>query len=199
MVKKIIKYFIDVCILNKRLGICAQKKFLSFGEGSYIATPLLISHPEKISLGRNVSISKNIRMELYKDDTGNFPKIIIGDGCDIVYNVTILAAANVTIGKNVLIASNVLITSESHGINPELPEKYIDQELIATSITINDNVWIGEKSIILPGVTIGKGSVVGAGSVVTKNVPAYSIAVGNPAKVIKVYDFAQHEWKRTTQ
>ena len=63
-------------------------------------------------------------------------------------------------------------------------------------ITVGDNCWIGEKTTILPGVNIGKGCVIGAMSVVTKDIPDYSIAAGNPARVIKRYDFEAHEWKK---
>ncbi|MBL4677498.1 MAG: hypothetical protein JKY70_15040 [Mucilaginibacter sp.] len=62
-------------------------------------------------------------------------------------------------------------------------------------VIIEDNVWIGETVSVLPGVTIGKGSIIGASAVVTKNIPPYSIAVGNPAKVIKTYNFESNSWE----
>ena len=93
-----------------------------------------------------------------------------------------------------MIASNVLISSENHGINPELNIPYMRQNLTSNSVSIGDGCWIGEKVIILPGVDIGKKSIVGAGAVVTKSIPDYSIAVGNPARVIKRYDFTKNSW-----
>jgi acetyltransferase-like isoleucine patch superfamily enzyme len=63
-------------------------------------------------------------------------------------------------------------------------------------ITIEDECWIGANAVITAGVTIGKHSVIAAGSVVTKSIPAYSVAVGNPAKVIKCYDFERQQWIR---
>ena len=124
----------------------------------------------------------------------NVPEIIIGDGCNIGQRFSILAGGKVHIGNGVLIASDVLITSENHSIDPEAGALYMDQPLICKDVIIKNGCWIGEKVVIMPGVVIGEKSVIGAGSVVTKNIPDYSIAVGNPAKVIKQYDFENHKW-----
>jgi len=105
-----------------------------------------------------------------------------------------LGGGKIDIGTNVLIASHVLITSENHSIDPECNIEYMNQPLLCSDVKIEDGCWIGEKVCILPGVTIGKKSVIGAGSVVTKNIPAYCIAVGNPARIIKKYDFDSHKW-----
>jgi lipopolysaccharide O-acetyltransferase len=67
---------------------------------------------------------------------------------------------------------------------------------LVSPVVIDDNVWIGEGVVILPGITIGKGAIVGANSVVTKNVSAYTIVVGAPAKVIKKYNFNTKHWER---
>ena len=88
-----------------------------------------------------------------------------------------------------------MISSENHGVDPDL--EYVDQPLISKPVTIGDGCWIGEKVCILPGVTIGKKCIVGAGSVVTKSIPNFSMAVGNPAKIIKHYDFDKHKWEKT--
>ncbi|MDD6808354.1 MAG: sugar O-acetyltransferase [Oscillospiraceae bacterium] len=100
----------------------------------------------------------------------------INTGC------TILDTNTVSIGNNVLIAPNVSIFTAGHPIDPEIRKTSYEYAL---PITIEDNVWIGGNSIILPGVTIGKNSVIGAGSVVTKDIPENVIAVGNPCKVIR--------------
>ena len=73
----------------------------------------------------------------------------------------------------------------------------IDEQGESTQpVTIEDDVWVGANSVILPGVTLGKHCVVAAGSVVSRSIPAYSICAGCPAKVIKSYDFATKEWKK---
>lgn len=72
----------------------------------------------------------------------------------------------------------------------------MNQKLVGKEVRIKSGCWIGEKCILLQGVTIGKKSIIGAGSVVTKDIPDYSIAVGNPARVIKRYNFESHNWER---
>ena len=95
-----------------------------------------------------------------------------------------------------LIASNVLISSENHGTDPESDIPYSGQPLLSAPVFIGEGCWIGERVMILPGVTIGKKCIIGAASVVTKDVPDYCIALGSPAKVVKKYNFETHEWER---
>lgn len=71
----------------------------------------------------------------------------------------------------------------------------MDQKLSCKNVIIDDGCWIGEKVCILPGVRIGKKSIIGAGAIVTKSIPDYSIAVGNPARVIKYYNFDKKRWE----
>lgn len=97
--------------------------------------------------------------------------------CSLNKNATLICRNKITIGNNVLIAQNVVIRdSDGHPINGKIGTK---------PILISDNVWIATNAIILKGVTIGEGSVVGAGAVVTHDVPPHTIVAGNPAKVIK--------------
>ena len=89
-----------------------------------------------------------------------------------------------TIGDNVMMGPDVVILTHTHNIDtPTLP--MIEQGMRTDPVTIGNDVWIGMRSIIMPGVNIGDGSVIGAGAVVTKDVPAYAIVGGVPAKVIK--------------
>lgn len=171
------------------------KHFESFGIGSSIQYPFNISHPERINIGSGVTILSNVRMQIYPELTGLDSRISIGDGSYIVYNNSFLAGGNITIGKQVLMASNILITSENHGMDPMLETPYMDQKLICKDVNIGDGVWIGQGAMILPGVTIGEKSIIAAGAVVTKSIPAYCIAGGVPAKVIKRYNFERHCWE----
>lgn len=98
------------------------------------------------------------------------------------FNLTILDEALVTIGDDCFIGPNVSIYTPCHSTDPT--ERNTRQEW-AKPVTIGDNCWIGGSVTILPGVTIGDNVTIGAGSVVIKNIPSNSIAVGNPAKVIK--------------
>ncbi len=122
------------------------------------------------------------------------PSCVIGNSCSIGNRFSVLTADKVIIKDNNLIASDVLIAAENHGTNPEGTASYAQTKLSSKSVVVEEGCWIGEKVIILPGVTIGKRSIIGAGSVVTKTIPPFSIAVGNPAKVIKKYNFKKHCW-----
>jgi putative colanic acid biosynthesis acetyltransferase WcaF len=103
----------------------------------------------------------------------------LGDFVCIGPNVEIYNKASVTIGNNVVISQDSYLCTASHDISSPT------MMLITKPIVIGDNVWIGAKANILPGVTIGEGAVVGACAVVAKDVPAWSVVIGNPAKVIK--------------
>ena len=88
----------------------------------------------------------------------------------------------ITFGDNVMAGPNVTFTTATHPTDPTLRLKGVEY---AAPITVGNNVWFGSNIVVLPGVNIGDGAVIGAGSVVTKNVPAYTVVVGNPAKVLK--------------
>ena len=117
--------------------------------------------------------------------------ITIGENTFINFNCTLLDCNKITIGNNVLIGPNVQIYTASHPINSKERINECNKDGIApyktfaTPVSIGDNVWIGGNVCILPGVTIGYNSVIGAGSVVTKSIPENVVAVGNPCKVIK--------------
>lgn len=106
----------------------------------------------------------------------------IGNGFYSNFNLTVVDDADIYIGDNVMIAPNVVIATGTHPICPELREKVYQYNL---PVHIGNCVWIGAGAIIMPGVTIGDGSVIGAGSVVTKDIPAGVVAVGNPCKVLR--------------
>ncbi|OWZ15583.1 Maltose O-acetyltransferase [Phytophthora megakarya] len=108
--------------------------------------------------------------------------IRMGDKCYINFNCAMLDVCKITIGNRVMLGPNVQLYTASHPLNPELRASGV---MSGKSITLEDNVWIGGNSVVLPGVRIGNGAVIGAGSVVTKDVPPMCVYAGNPAKFIK--------------
>lgn len=108
--------------------------------------------------------------------------IFIGENFYTNHNVTILDGAKVTFGDNVFIAPNCVFSTAGHAIDSEQRSQGLE---IALPITVGDNVWIGTNVSVLPGVTIGNNTIIGAGSVVNKDIPAGVIAVGNPCKVLR--------------
>jgi lipopolysaccharide O-acetyltransferase len=158
----------------------------------------MISNPQYIELQNNVKIKDNYRIECYHNYAGASlnPKLKIGNNVIIGYNFSCLVANHIEIGNDTILASDILITSENHGMNPESVDPYYKQPLSTGPVKIGNGVWIGEKVTILPGVTIGDKSIIAAGSIISKDIPPYSIAGGGPAKVLKVYNFESHCWER---
>jgi lipopolysaccharide O-acetyltransferase len=129
---------------------------------------------------------------------------LIHIGSDVSMNdyVHIGAVESVSIGDRVLIASKVFISDHDHGSygkdgihsDPRVaPRK---RQLWAAAVAIEDDVWLGEFVSVLAGVRIGKGSIIGTMSTVTRDIPPYSIAVGSPARVIKQFNFSNRMWER---
>jgi len=128
-------------------------------------------------MGKKVRIHANVHIEVPQ-------KIEIGDFSGININSWISGGGGLTIGKYVLMGPNVIIHSANHNFS-RIDIPIMKQGHTFKKVEIGDDVWIGAGSIILPGVTIRKGCVVAAGSVVTKSFPEYSVIAGVPAKIIK--------------
>ena len=123
---------------------------------------------KNLSIGRKCKIHKNVS---------------IGNNSGVGYECEI--SNGVTIGNDVMMGPNVLIYTQNHNTNKtDIPMRTQGMAQIKP-VTIEDDVWLGARVCILPGVTIGKGSVIGACAVVARDIPPYSVAVGNPAKIIK--------------
>ena len=139
--------------------------------------PIFIKMPRSWSKRKIVKIYRDVRIT----EPNNFE---IGEGSSVNAGSVFLSAGKISIGKNVLIAPKCVFASHQHTfLRKDIP--IYDQPLDKSSIIINDNVWIGASCILLPSVEIGKGVIIGAGSVVTKNIPEMEIWAGNPAKKIK--------------
>lgn len=128
----------------------------------------------------------------------DFCTINNGVGDVIIGNGTLIGMGNViigpiTIGSNVILAQNIVASGLNHEYkNIDIP--ICRQNVTTSQIIIEDECWIAANAVITAGVTIGKHSVVAAGAVVTKNIPPFSVAAGNPARVIKQYDPVVKEW-----
>lgn len=160
--------------------------------GHSVIKPInLLRGGKYVSIGDRVVIEKGITLTAFDhhNDQVFSPSIIIGDGCCIGENNHITACGTIKFGKNVLTGKNVLITDNSHGILTNRDDLEIAPQKrdlkIKGPIIIGDNVWIGSKVTILSGVNIGRGSVIAANSVVTKDIPSYTIVAGCPARIIK--------------
>ncbi len=108
--------------------------------------------------------------------------ITLGENFYSNYNLILLDGAKITFGDNVFIAPNCVFTTAAHPIDTQQRNQGLE---IALPITVGDNVWFGANVTVLPGVTIGSDTVIGAGSVVTKYIPSGVVAVGNPCRVLR--------------
>lgn len=170
-----------------------------FQKARLIRIPFDIRNKKYIEIGDSLTTGFGCRIEAYPQKNDSNKVLQFGRNVEINDYVHIAAGEKIIIGNNVLIASKVFISDINHGnytgINPDSPLSAPNSRKLSTNpIIIKDNVWIGEGVCIMAGVTIGVGCVIGASSVVTKNIPDYSIAVGTPAKVIKQFDFVKEEW-----
>ena len=171
------------------------RSFSAFGRGSTLARPCWIRGARSIAIAERVTIWTGARLNAINAEEGR-EIISIGAGTALHPNAHVAAARRVRIGRDVLIASNCFITDHDHDwLDPSDPPR-TNARIIVTPTTIEDRVWIGERVSILRGVTVGASSVVGAGSVVTSDIPPYSVAVGAPARVIRRWDPDLGAWIR---
>ena len=168
------------------------------GANFSIGKNIVMNNPQCIFLGDKVGIGANTYfgpVTSYMGVAYN-PKIIIGDGTWVGKNCSFAAINRVEIGKNVLFAGHVHITDHSHGYEDITKPMNVQRLISKGPVIIEDDCWLGFSCEILSGVHIGKHCVVAARAVVTKDVPAYSIVAGNPARVIKKYDMESKKWVR---
>ena len=150
-----------------------------------------------VSIGKGDCFMRGSEVESWNEyGVPLHPQVILGDEVRIGIRVILQIGDCLTIGSNTALAPECFITTINHGMMPDEKSNYLSQPLETKPVTIGRNCWIGARVIILPGVTIGNFSIIGAGSVVTKDIPEYSIAVGNPAHVIKKWDPDSKAWVR---
>ena len=139
-----------------------KEMFAEIGEGCYIEPPLHANWA-----GAHVHFGSNVYAN---------------------FNLTLVDDTDIYVGDKVMFAPNVTVATAGHPINPELRYQAMQYNI---PVHIGNNVWIGANAVVLPGVTIGDNSVIGAGSVVTKDIPANVVAVGNPCRVIR--EIGEHD------
>ena len=176
------------------------RTMLVFKDARIIRFPIDIRGKKYIKVSKGFTTGVGCRIEAYPEN--NKKTLFFGENFQMNDHVHITARESVKIGNNVLLASKIYISDCSHGSysgdeNDSHPESIPhERPLFSKPVVIEDNVWLGEFVSVLTGVTIGKGSIIGANSVVSKNIPANVIAVGSPAKPIKKFNFATNNWEK---
>jgi carbonic anhydrase/acetyltransferase-like protein (isoleucine patch superfamily) len=177
-------------------AIFYKSSFKHMGKGSLIINPMLITNSHHIEIGDSVFIRSGARIETYVTNMCKTPELIIGDNTNIEQNVHIICHHKVHIGSNVSITGNCAIVDTTHpyeDVNDpmKIGARILDDDAF---VEIGNGCFIGFGSMILPNVKIGEYVIIGANSVVTKDIPSYCVAMGNPAKVVKTYDADNKCW-----
>lgn len=167
---------------NALFSRSVARSFLAFGSGSIVEMPVLVHGAERISIGRDVLIGS----DSWLHTRGSEALLEVGDGTRISGHCVLSAVEHVRLGRAVLLGRNVYIADHNHGTSAERVPILAQELEQIRPVVIEDGAWLGQNSVILPGVTVGAGAVVGANAVVLEDVPARSVAVGVPARVVRV-------------
>jgi acetyltransferase-like isoleucine patch superfamily enzyme len=196
--------FVFLCELSRRCGVLFRRIVLKgrFAPGLVLGPRCHIRGLKHIRVGVNFQAAEGLWLEAITDYAGEKydPQLTIGNDVAVSRWSHIAAAYRVEIGDGVLIGSRVIITDHNHGqydgssVTPQIPP--IVRSLSGKKVKIERNVWLGDGVVVAPGSEICEGAVIGANSVVTGMIPAFTIAVGAPARPVKRYDFDLKEWVR---
>lgn len=162
-----------------------RRRLLAKNPGLSLGRNVEIRSPDRLTLGRNVVIDRNVLLHCggmaWCNNGGG---IKLGDEVFIGPNCVLFGAGGITLGAKSMLSPGVVVASHGHRSDlPETPMRDLPSEF--RPVIIEENVWVGSNATILPGVTIGGGSVIGAGAVVTKDIPPRSLALGVPAQLIR--------------
>ena len=194
--KRLLK-FIYTRLLHPRLFLFNKR----IGKGVFVGKRAFVNNRKYLTIGERVRIGNDFEARFYDEfaDRKYKPQLIIEDDCYIGNRFKVLSNDKVVLKKHALLASDIMITTENHGMDVKSGVKYGLQPLSNRPVELGEYCWIGEKVVILPGVTIGKWAVVAAGAIVTRSVEPYTVVAGNPARPIKKYDFEKECWVKVEQ
>ncbi len=160
-------------------GTFCREDFARIGSHVVFEEGVRVFHPEQIEIGENVYIGHGAILKGYYKN-----RMVIGDHAWVGQSCFLHSAGGIQIGRAVGLGPGVAILTSVH-TEGDVSQPVISNDLTFGEVVVGNGSDIGVNAIILPGITIGEGCIIGAGSVVTKDVPAYSVAAGNPARVIR--------------
>jgi acetyltransferase-like isoleucine patch superfamily enzyme len=163
----------------------ARGGFRSFGSKSHLSLPVTLHRPDLIAVGAGVYFGPGCWLQALPRDDDRRALVEVGDRCSFAGYDVLSAAHRIVVEPAVLFARNVYVSDHVHAFaDPSRPIQ--DQGLAKVAeVVIEEGAWLGQNVVVCPGVRIGRGAVVGAGSVVNQDVPARTLAVGAPARVVK--------------
>lgn len=171
---------------SKLFSVLISGAFCSFGRKTVLMCPIRLEGAGRIAIGDHVFIGPGSWLQTLPDIPSNTVGISIGKGTRVAGSCVISAVRSVTIEENVLLARNVYISDHIHKYTEAgVPIMYQGVEKIEP-VHIKRGAWLGQNVVVCPGATVGQGAVVGANSVVLHDVPDFSVAVGAPARVVRM-------------
>jgi acetyltransferase-like isoleucine patch superfamily enzyme len=198
------KYFARLFLFSYRASVRFRAKcfsllisgaFAHFGRRTVLMHPLRLLGEQRIAVGDNVFIGPGSWLQTLPDGDNESVAIAIGNGTSIAGTCVISAVRNVTLEEYVLLARNVYISDHIHKYD-QTDAPILSQGVDKISpVLIKRGAWLGQNVVVCPGVTIGTGAVIGANAVVTHDIPAYSVAAGAPARVLKAIKPQSLAWE----
>ena len=180
-------YRLFIRIRSKCFSLIAAGAFAHFGGRTVLMLPVRLVGEQRISIGDNVFIGSGSWLQTLPDDHNSTVAIAVGNGTSIAGGCVISAVRQVILEEEVLVARNVYISDHMH--------RHIDTQTAILHqgldkirpVRVKMGAWLGQNVVVCPGVTIGRGAVIGANSVVIRDIPDFAVAAGAPARVLKVY------------
>jgi acetyltransferase-like isoleucine patch superfamily enzyme len=183
-------------IVSLKTILYYRRVFGRVGRGTLVYSPMLLSNPRFVFIGERTLIRQGARIEAIVLDERNPPRIVIGSNVNIEQNCHLVCSSKIEIGNNVTITGQCAIVDTAHPFEDVIDPGKVGERINTrpTPVSIGDGSFLGFGSVILPGVSIGKKCVIGANSTVTRDVPDFCVAAGNPARVIKSFDWTTKTW-----
>lgn len=187
MIKKLLKWIYLIPV---------RRKLRYLGKNSMFRYPRRIERGQFISIGEGANIYTNVMLQAVQETPEDTPSITIGKNVRIWSNVQVSAAQKMIIGNDVVLSANSFVTDTTHPYEDISHAPRYNKLRLLTPVVIGDDTWVGRNAII-SGAKVGKHCVIGAGSMVSKDVPDYCVVVGNPARIVKRYNPETEKWQKT--
>jgi acetyltransferase-like isoleucine patch superfamily enzyme len=178
-------YRTTVRLRSKSFSILASGAFAEFGSGSVVQLPVRLSGESRMAIGSRVFVGAGAWLQVLADvEPEAGVALRIGDDCAFAGGSVLSAVRSITLGDHVTFARNCYVADHSHAYRDVATNIDAQGLTDVNPVQIDSGVWLGENVVVLPGVHIGTGAVVGANSVVNRDLPSFSVALGSPARVV---------------
>lgn len=176
---------------DKVSSLVVAGAFERFGRNTVLARPWRLEGENHVCLGNGCWLGPDSWIQCVPGPDGRTGSIRVGDRVTASGSLVLSSAGSIVVHDDVLFARNVYVSDHIHGYDDTSRPVHEQGVAKVAPVVIDTGAWLGQNVVVCPGVTIGRGAVIGAGSVVNKDVPPFSVAVGAPARVVKTFDLAE--------